>query len=371
MGYATKVEIENKSKFKSDRLQGLKAFDETKAGVKGLVDQGILKIPTLFHHPPDKYGKSTNSTSTQHVIPVIDLANTGKDPNTRQEVISKIKEASETWGFFQVVNHGIPLNVLEDMKDGVIRFFEQDTEVKKEMYTRDQTRPLVYNSNFDLYSSPALNWRDTLACMMAPNAPKPEDLPLVCRDILLEYGEQVKKLGIVLFELLSEALGLHPNHLKDLDCSEGNLLLCHYYPACPEPHLTMGTAKHSDSSFLTVLLQDHIGGLQVLHKEKWIDVPPVPAALVINIGDVLQLITNDRFKSVEHRVLANNIGPRVSVASFFRAGPRAQEKLYGPIKELLSEDNPPRYKETTFADFAAYYDAKGLDGISALEHFKL
>jgi len=109
-----------------------------------------------------------------------------------------------------------------------------------------------------------------------------------CRDILLEYGEHVKKLGIVLFELLSEALGLHPNHLKDLDCSEGNLLLCHYYLACPEPHLTMGTTKHSDNSFLTVLLQDHIGGLQVLHKEKWIDVPPIPEALIVNIGDALQ-----------------------------------------------------------------------------------
>jgi len=176
MGHATTVEIENKSKFNSDRLQELKAFDETKAGVKGLVDHGILKIPTLFHHPPDKFSKST-----QQIIPIIDFANIGKDPNTRQELISKIKEASETWGFFQVVNHGIPLNVLEDIKDGVRRFFEQDTEIKKEMYTRDQTRPLVYNSNFDLYSSPALNWRDTLACMMAPNAPKPEDLPVVCR----------------------------------------------------------------------------------------------------------------------------------------------------------------------------------------------
>lgn len=181
MGQTTTHEIEGKSKFNSDRLQELKAFDETKAGVKGLVDQGILKIPTLFYHPLDKFSKATNSNITQHIIPVIDFANIGKDPKTRQEIISKVKEASETWGFFQVVNHGIPINVLEDMKDGVIRFFEQDTEVKKEMYTRDQTKPLIYNSNFDLYSSPALNWRDTFACKIAPDAPKPEDLPVVCR----------------------------------------------------------------------------------------------------------------------------------------------------------------------------------------------
>jgi hypothetical protein len=84
-----------------------------------------------------------------------------------------------------VVNHGIPLNVLEDMKEGVLRFFEQDTEVKKEMYTRDQTRPFIYNSNFDLYSSPAPYWKDTFECYLAPNAPKPEDLPIVCRCVFV------------------------------------------------------------------------------------------------------------------------------------------------------------------------------------------
>ncbi|CAK8534753.1 unnamed protein product [Lathyrus sativus] len=362
MGSATTNEIEIKFKSNSDnRMHELKAFDETKAGVKGLVDEGVVKIPTLFHHPPDKLSNPTNSTNNEHIVPVIDFT------NTRQDIISRIKEASETWGFFQVVNHGIPLNVVEDMKNGVAKFFEQDTEVKKAMYTRDWTRPFVYNSNFDLYSSQALNWRDTFKWNIAPNAPKPEDLPLVCRDIVLEYGAHVEKLGMTLFELLSEALGLDPKHLKEMDCSKWIMLLGHYYPACPQPELTMGTTKHSDGSFLTVLLQDHIGGLQILHEDKWIDVPPIPEALVVNIGDLLQLVTNDRFKSVEHRVLANSIGPRISVACFFRG----QEKLYGPIKELLSKDNSPKYRETTTTNYLAYYKAKGLDGSSALQHFKI
>nr|AFK35571.1 unknown [Lotus japonicus] len=346
-----------------------KAFDETKAGVKGLVDAGVKKIPTFFHHQHDKFEQASNSGD--HVVPVIDLANIDKDPSLRQEVVNQLREASETWGFFQIVNHGIPLSVLEEIKDGVQRFYEQDTEVTKEFYTRERYKSFIYNSNFDIYSSPALNWRDTFLCYLAPDPPKPEDLPQVCRDILLEYGKHIMNLGTLLFELFSEALGLNPNHLKDMGCLEGLYALCHYYPACPEPELTLGTTKHSDNDFLTVLLQDHIGGLQVRYQDKWIDVTPVPGALVVNVGDFLQLITNDRFKSVEHQVLANHAGPRISVACFFSTAFRLPSKLYGPIKELLSKDNPAKYRETTIAEYVAYYVKKGLDGTSALSHYRI
>ncbi|KAK7286947.1 hypothetical protein RJT34_22318 [Clitoria ternatea] len=345
------------------------AFDETKAGVKGLVDVGINKVPTLFHHQPDKFDKDSNLGNKNHIIPVIDLEDIDKDPSKRKGIVDTVKEASETWGFFQVVNHGIPLSVLEEMKNGVRRFFEQDTEAKKEFYSRDRSTSFLFNSNFDLYSSPALNWRDSFKCYLDP--PKPEDFPVACRDILVEYGKHIMELGILLFELLSEALGLNPNHLKDMGCVEGLAAIGHYYPACPEPQLTIGTPRHSDNDFLTVLLQDHIGGLQVLYQDKWIDIHPAHGALVVNIGDLLQLITNDRFKSVEHRVVANQVGPRISIASFFSTFTRATSKLYGPIKELLSEDNLPKYRETTIADYDAYFVAKGLDGTSALMHYRI
>ena len=90
-----------------------------------------------------------------------------------------------------------------------------------------------------------------------------------------------------------------------------------------------------------------------------------------DFGNDFQLISNDKFKSSEHRVLANSVGPRVSVACFFSTGYFPTSRIYGPIKELVSESNPPKYRETTVAEYFHYFTNKGLDGRSALDHFRL
>jgi isopenicillin N synthase-like dioxygenase len=116
---------------------------------------------------------------------------------------------------------------------------------------------------------------------------------IICRDALFEYAKQVKDLGDRLFELLSESLGLKPSYLTDIECNQGQIILGHYYPPCPQPELAIGTSRHSDSGFLTILLQDRVGGLQILHGDQWVDVTPTPGAFIVNIADLLQVTRRD------------------------------------------------------------------------------
>ncbi|KAF7150319.1 hypothetical protein RHSIM_Rhsim02G0035700 [Rhododendron simsii] len=164
-----------------DRESELKAFDATKLGVKGLVDSGISQIPRIFIRTPGKSENPPNQARTQFSFPVIDLHDVQKDPIRHKEVLEKVWEAAETWGFFQVVSHGVSENVMQEMLEGVHGFFGQENEVRKQWYARNLKGPFAYHSNFDLYSGPATNWRDTFYCSVAPMAPNPEDLPPPCR----------------------------------------------------------------------------------------------------------------------------------------------------------------------------------------------
>lgn len=165
-----------------DWIAERRAFDDTKAGVKGLVDAGVTKVPRMFVDHQLKLDNQNSCTkNSQFGVPVIDFKGIETDATIRGEIIDKVKNACEKWGFFQVVNHGIPVRILDEMLEGVRRFNKQETEVKKQYYSRDTTRPFYFNSNFSLYTPPAANWRDTTECTMAPNPPDPKELPVVCR----------------------------------------------------------------------------------------------------------------------------------------------------------------------------------------------
>ena len=165
-----------------DRKSQLKAFDESKSGVKGLVDAGVTKIPQIFINDQFRLeGTQSDSVSSKLSVPIIDLKAINEDSRQRQEIIDKVRDSCENWGFFQLLNHGIPESVLQEMIDATRAFHEQDNEVKKVLYSRDETKNVIYNTNFDLYSAPSTNWRDSLYCNMAPHPPHPDELPQVCR----------------------------------------------------------------------------------------------------------------------------------------------------------------------------------------------
>ncbi|PIN16394.1 hypothetical protein CDL12_10941 [Handroanthus impetiginosus] len=86
------------------------------------------------------------------------------------------------------------MSLMNEVLEDVWRFHELDTEVKKQYYSRDFKKKVVYSNNFDLHKAPSVNWGDTLYLIMAPKPPQPEELPQVCRESMMEYSNQVKEL---------------------------------------------------------------------------------------------------------------------------------------------------------------------------------
>ncbi|KAI9192630.1 hypothetical protein LWI28_025744 [Acer negundo] len=115
-----------------------------------------------------------------------------------------------------------------------------------------------------------------------------------------------------------------------------------FYPPCSRPDLVHGVKPHTDRSGITILLQDkEVEGLQIVVDGNWYRVPVIPHALVVNLGDQMQIMSNGIYKSPMHRVVTNTEKLRISVASFIEPDP---DNEIGPVEHLIDEQRPRLYR---------------------------
>ena len=161
-----------------DRKAEVRAFDESKTGVKGLLESGVTKIPRMFYSGELNNLKEISEKKSNFTIPIVDLKGIHNDSSQHIEAVEKIGSACQNWGFFQVINHGIPNDVLAEMIHGIRRFHEQDSEIRKKFYSRYLKKKVRYYSNVNMSKDRPANWRDTV---FVANTAKAEDIPEACR----------------------------------------------------------------------------------------------------------------------------------------------------------------------------------------------
>ncbi|KAH7298392.1 hypothetical protein KP509_25G040900 [Ceratopteris richardii] len=172
------------------------------------------------------------------------------------------------------------------------------------------------------------------------------------RNVMEDYCEKIEQLSRKLLEALSISLDLKAASTLQEAFGEVDMgLKINFYPPCPQPELTLGLSSHSDPGGITLLLQDpKVGGLQVKPPSslEWINVPVIPGAILVNIGDQVQILTNGRYKSVEHRVVTNNNCERLSLVCFINPG---NNTVVSPLPELVPRNELPAYNAMTFKQY--------------------
>ncbi|KAH7512055.1 hypothetical protein FEM48_Zijuj12G0049900 [Ziziphus jujuba var. spinosa] len=353
------------------------AESQYQKGVKHLCESGISRVPAKYILPildrPFTTRHDEVNVSNQHNLnlPIIDFADL--QGSNRARVLKTLSNACEQYGFFQVVNHGIPSDVISSMIEVSTRFFELPFEERAKYMSSDMYSPVRYGTSFNQNKDKVFCWRDFLKLMCHPISdvlPHWPSSPVDFRKLAATYAKETKFLYLMLMEAVLESLevvGTTEKKTEEEDDDDDDqlllkkfedgsqLMVVNFYPPCPEPDLTLGMPPHSDYGFLTLLLQDEVEGLQIKHHEKWVTVQPIPNSFVVNVGDHLEIFSNGKYKSVLHRVLVNSMKARISVASLHSL---PFDCTVAPSPKLIDESNPRRYKDTDFASFLEFISSR-------------
>lgn len=309
-------------------------------------------------------------------IPVIDLGPYfASAPGALGAAAAELRDALEHIGFFIIINHGVPQELINRTFAEAKRFHDQPLDAKMALRMNEHNngymamgRYAVWTSEVNANTKPDLNEAFFVKRERPPHDPLlrsgrrfagpnrwPDDLPGF-RAIVLAYTDAVDALGRRVLPVCAVALDLPPDYFDAAFAeSQFSFRLSHYPPVAAEQN-QFGIAPHTDANFLTFLAQTEVPGLQVrLPSGSWLDVPYVPGSFAVNAGDMMYRWTNGRFKSTPHRALPPVGRHRYAVPFFL--GPHL-DTVIACLPTCQGPDNPPKYAPITYEEYLLWwYDA--------------
>ena len=288
------------------------------------------------------------------------------DGSSRGSVIEELLKAHTTSGFSQVIGHGIPEEITGALFDASRAFhglplerrravalnhlhrgfIEIDTSVDRHSSVEQAKRP-NQSESFMVMREAGPDDPDVLAGVLLAGPNQWPDVPGF-REAVEAYQAHAEAVARRLLDALAEGLGASDGIVAGFTRPTTWLRLLHYPPVATDaPPDLYGSAPHIDYGGITLLAQDTVGGLEIRVPEGWLPVEPVPGALVVNCGQMLERLTNGRLLPTAHRVHNRGGRERWSAAYFF--DPHV-DTVITPADSLVSETHPTRFEPVVFAD---------------------
>ena len=313
---------------------------------------------------------------TDSALPVIDFGPyIAGVPRALEVTAAALRYALENIGFFLMINHGVPPQLIEQTFAEARRFHALPLADKMALRMNahnngymSMSRYAVWTSEVNANTKPDLNEAFFIKRERAVSDPLfrsgrrfvgpnrwPADLPGF-RDNVLAYTAAMDALTGRVLPVCAVALDLPPDYFDTaFHDSQFSFRLSHY-PPVPAQESQFGIAPHTDANFLTFLAQTDVPGLQVrLPSGDWYDVPYVPGSYAVNSGDMLHRWSNARFKSTPHRAVPP-VGQHRYAIPFF-LGPHI-DTVIECLPTCQSPESPPKFPPITYEAYLHWwYDA--------------
>ncbi|KAL6850385.1 hypothetical protein ACP4OV_021012 [Aristida adscensionis] len=324
---------------------------------------------------PERYVRTGETAAdevvTGRAIPVVDLSKL-LDPQSSEEELANLGSACQHWGFFQLINHGVPDKVILEVKRAITEFFNLPLDAKK-AYAQQPGSIEGYGQAFVVSETQKLDWADLLYLMVHPTESRdmrfwPTHPPSFVGSVD-GYAAETARVAACLLRFMAADMGVEPELLLEAFRGQPQSMRMTYYPPCRQAGKVLGLSAHTDASGLTVLLHvNDVQGLQIKKDGRWLAVEPLDKALIVSIGDIVEILSNGRYKSVEHRALVHPDKERISAAMFHQPCP---DTMVGPLSELVKDAGGARYKSMGYMDFMKHFFAAKLDGKNHIDGLRI